>query len=24
MTFDDYIEFTKAADIKPVMAGKTA
>ncbi len=23
-TFDDYIEFTKAADIKPVMAGKTA
>ena len=24
MTFDDYIDFTKAADIKPVMAGKTA
>jgi ATPase subunit of ABC transporter with duplicated ATPase domains len=24
MTFDDYIEFTKAADMKPVMAGKTA
>jgi ATPase subunit of ABC transporter with duplicated ATPase domains len=23
-TFDDYIEFTKAADMKPVMAGKTA
>lgn len=24
MTFDEYIEFTKAVDIKPVMAGKTA